>query len=266
MPRRPRRVGPGQQLILAGTRPGWQLASLEVGNVYGYSNRIPQFVIVPRERQSDRGIPLWGLGLFAIVALLVQPKIEWPADADRATSSTALPPASCCYSSPATLLAQNFHVYKILLLLDTFILCAAVLYAEPLSRVWYRMQPHVFRVVPVVAPIPSSHGGRGHRSVECRSALSSRNRIHHIDRLWRSSSRQRELPALRAVPHHIEAGARLRRTVLRPARARSAPALRGDHDGARQCRLPRPAHPAVMDGLRARPRASPGTCCRYLRC
>jgi hypothetical protein len=198
-------VGPGQQLILTGTRLGWQLASVEVGNVYGFSNRIPQFVIVPRERDRDRGIPLWGLALFAIGALLVQPKIDWPRTRPtRIVFRTAAGLVMALFA--ATLFAQYFTAYRILLLLDTFILCVAVLYAEPLSRVWYRVQPYVFRFVPILGPyLP-------HLAVA--SVV-----LWGVGQLYRPATgfttlilfggqfEGTALPAVRAVPHHIEAGA-----------------------------------------------------------
>ncbi len=198
-------VGPGQQLILTSTRSGWQLASLEVGNVYGFSNRIPKFVIVPRERHSDRAIPLWGLGLFVILALLVQPRFDWPAARiGRIVHRSAAGLVLLLFA--ATLLAQSFTSYKILLFLDTFIFCTAVLYAEPLSRVWYRLQPRVVRVGPVVAPYAT------HLTVAAMVLWS-------VGQLYRPETgfttlivfgghfESNAVPALRAVPHHIEAGA-----------------------------------------------------------
>jgi len=201
----PAAVGPGQQLILTSTRPGWQLASLEVGNVYGFSNRVPQFVIVPRERQLDRGIPLWGLALFVIAALWMQPAIDWPQTrTGRLVYRSAAGLVLVLFAG--ALLSQAFTSYKILLLLDTFILASAVLYAEPLSRVWHRVQPYVFRTVPVVVPyvphaavafVVLSGVGQLYRPATGFTTLI----------LFGGQFEGNALPAVRAVPHHIEAGA-----------------------------------------------------------
>jgi hypothetical protein len=198
-------AGPGQQLHLTGTRAGWQLTHLEVANVYGFSHRVPKFVIVPRERPATRPVPLWGLALFAIVALVARPRPDWPARRiGRVVYWTAAGAVLVFFA--ATLFLDAFTRYKILPQLDTFFLCVAVLYAEPIARAWHRVQPHARRASPVVSPyLP--------HIAAATLVLWSVGQLYRPETgfttliLFGGHFESNALPALRAVPHHIEAGA-----------------------------------------------------------
>lgn len=197
-------VGPGQQLLLTGTRAGWRLVHLEVANVYGFSHRVPKFVIVPRERPLSRPVPIWGLALFTLVALCARPRLDWPVGrAARLVYWTAATAVLVFFA--ATLLLDTFTRYKILPQLDTFFLCAAVLYAEPITRAWRRVQLHARRAPPVVAPyLP--------HMAAAVLVLWSVGQLYRPDTgftsliLFGEQFERNALPALRAVPHHIEPG------------------------------------------------------------
>jgi hypothetical protein len=50
------------------------------------------------------------------------------------------------------LFADRFTGYRVVFLLETFLLLAALLYLEPLVRLWGVMRPYVYAVFPHVAP------------------------------------------------------------------------------------------------------------------
>lgn len=144
-------TGPGHRIVLTGDRPGWQLTYLEVANVHGFSNRPPKFVIVPRERPRDPSPAPWLLVLFTGLAVAALPRVEWPRHRiGRFIHRTAVGVVLAVFA--LALLSSTASRYRVLLSLDTFLLCTAVLYADPLVRLWRRVKPAVVPVVVRVAP------------------------------------------------------------------------------------------------------------------
>jgi hypothetical protein len=144
-------AGPGHQLILTGDRAGWQLAYMEIANVYGFSHGTLKFVIVPRERARDRPIAAWLLALFAVAVIAAQPRLDWPRNRilrvlHRAATAVVL------LMFAVTLLVATFSRYRIVLSPETFLLLAAILYAEPLARLWRLAKPSIVTTFPRAAP------------------------------------------------------------------------------------------------------------------
>jgi hypothetical protein len=144
-------AGAGHQLILTGDRTGWQLAYMEIANVYGFSHGTLKFVIVPRERPRDPSLPWWGLLLFAIVAVAAYPAFDWPHSRGPRRLHRAVVGLVLTLFA-VSLLADTFTGYRVVFLLETFLLLAALLYLEPLVRLWGVMRPYVYAVFPRVAP------------------------------------------------------------------------------------------------------------------
>jgi hypothetical protein len=198
-------TGPGHQIILTGDRAGWQLAYLEVANVYGFSHRTPKFVIVPRERPRDPPVAAWLLVLFAVAAVAAQPRIEWPSSRiGRSLHRTAAGGVLLMFA--VTVFLDTVSRYRILLSLETFLLCAAVLYADPLVRLWRLVQPSVFYALRRAAPfLPATavvaivlwSVGQYYRPETGFTSLI----------LFGDQFEPTALPALRAVPHDVQPGA-----------------------------------------------------------
>ena len=144
-------AGQGHELILTGDRTGWQLAYMEIANVYGFSHGTLKFVIVPRERPRDPSLPWWALLLFAAVAIAAHPTLDWP----RRRGARWLHRAVVCLVLllfAVSLLADTLSGYRVVFLLETFLLLTALLYLEPLTRLWGMGRSHVYAVLPRVAP------------------------------------------------------------------------------------------------------------------
>jgi hypothetical protein len=144
-------AGPGQQLILTGDRAGWQLAHLEIANIYGFSHGTLKFVIVPRERPRDSSVPWWLLVLSAVVAIAARPAPDWPRRRGARLLHRAVVGLVLVLFA-LSLLADRVSGYRVVFLLETFLLLTALLYLEPLTRLWGMMRSHVYAVLPRVAP------------------------------------------------------------------------------------------------------------------
>lgn len=155
-------AGAGHQLILTGDRAGWQLAHLEIANVYGFSHGTLKFVIVPRERARVPSLPWWGLLVFAIVAVGAYPALDWPHRRGHRWLHRAVVGLVLALFA-VSLLADRFTVYRVVFLLETFLLLAALLYLEPLVRLWGVMRPVRVRGLPARGAIFPSRGGARHR-------------------------------------------------------------------------------------------------------
>ena len=144
-------AGPGHQLILTSDRAGWQLAHLEIANIYGFSHGTLKFVIVPRELPRDRSVPWWLLVLFAVVAVAARPALDWP----RRRGARLLHRAAAgvvLLLFAISLLSDTLSGYRVVFLLETFFLLTALLYLEPLVRLWGMLRPYVYAIFPRVAP------------------------------------------------------------------------------------------------------------------
>lgn len=119
-------------LTLTASRPGWTLTSLELANIHGYSGGLASLVIVPRDRTPDAVVPAWLLVPLLIVLIAVLPRLDWPAGRSRHVHRAAVGLVLLLFA--AALLAHRFTPYAVLISLPTFLLCATVLYAEPLVR------------------------------------------------------------------------------------------------------------------------------------
>jgi hypothetical protein len=140
--------GDGHQLTLTADRAGWQLTYLELANVHGYSQGIVDLVFVPHDRTAPAAFRAWVflLVLPALTALLPRPL--WGTRRQRWLYWTTATLVLLLFG--ATLLADAFTRFRILLSLQSFLLCAAILYAEPISRLRAPLEPHVRRALPHV--------------------------------------------------------------------------------------------------------------------
>ena len=140
--------GTGHALTLTGSQAGWALVYLELANVHGYSQGIVDFLILPRDSASAGSMQPW---IFAIVFGLLVPLRPHPGWRGRAHTAAYWAAATVILALfGAALLAEAFTPFHILLSLQTFLLGCAVLYAEPLGRLWPPARPHVQRALPHV--------------------------------------------------------------------------------------------------------------------
>ena len=134
--------GSGHRLVLRGERAGWQLLYMEAANVYGFSSGVLSFVIVPRGYPHDAVFPAWLALAIGVALLMVRPRTSWPGSrARRVVHRTVMVAMGALFL--VVLAADTLTRYKVLLSVSTWLLCVAVLYAEPLARVWRVAEPHV---------------------------------------------------------------------------------------------------------------------------
>jgi hypothetical protein len=198
-------TGAGHQMVLTGDRPGWQLAYLEVANVYGFSHRTPKFVIVPRERPRDPPVDLWILVLFGVAAVAARPTLDWARTrTGRYLNRTAVAVLLLLFAT--VLFLDAVSRYRLLLSLETFLLCVAVLYADPLMRLWRPARPFVFSALVRAAPfLPAT--------AVMATVLWGVGQYYRPDTgftrliLFGDQFEATAIPALRGVPHAVEEGA-----------------------------------------------------------
>ena len=121
------------RLIITGDRFDWRVSQVEIANIYGFSTRPLSFVIVPREGTRGRRVPLWLLPLAAIGLLALPRRRGWP---DSVVGRTAhrVGAGLVFFLFAATLVLDIATPYKIVLSWETFLLCTAVIYLDPLAR------------------------------------------------------------------------------------------------------------------------------------
>lgn len=198
-------TGAGHQIVLTGDRAGWQLVYLEVANIYGFSHRTPKFVIVPRERPRDPPVAAGLLVLFAVAVVAARPRLDWPVSRiGRSLHRTAAGVVLLTFA--VTLLLDTVSRYRILLSLETFLIFVAVLYAEPLARLWRPARPFIVSALVRSAPyLPAAalvgmvlwSVGQYYRPETGFTSLI----------LFGDQFEPTAIPALRAVPHAVEEGA-----------------------------------------------------------
>jgi hypothetical protein len=147
--------GAGHQLTLSADRAGWKLVYLEIATVHGYSLGLLSFVIIPAGRVHDAVAPLWLLLVLLAALIALRPRPDWP----------AAKPVRRLYHAGVTiavlllllsLLSGVFTNYKVLLSLHTLVLCVALLYIEPVTRLWPPIRARLDRLhVETLAPLPS---------------------------------------------------------------------------------------------------------------
>jgi hypothetical protein len=141
-------VMPGEPsgLILSADRAGWDLTYLEVANVHGYSQGLVDLLILPHDRAAPgRFRPaLFAIVLVALVALMPRP--AWPTGLQRWLYWSGVALVAVLFGG--ALLAEIFTRFRVLISLSSFLLCTAILYAEPISRLRAPLEPHVRRAWP----------------------------------------------------------------------------------------------------------------------
>jgi hypothetical protein len=139
--------GIGHVLSLVSDRAGWQLDSLQIGNVHGFSDSAPSFVIVPRNRRAD-AIGWWWLAALLMVLVWARPQFHWHARGlqivHRSAAGAVLLVFGCALLAP--LLTQ----YRVLLSPQTFLLGAFILYVG--SVPWQRWRPRAVLHVTALMP------------------------------------------------------------------------------------------------------------------
>ena len=126
--------GVGHQFLVSSDRAGWQVTYLEVANVHGFSRGLLGFVIVPREREHFGSAPWWLLVPILLGLLALQPRPDWPAGAARRRLHR-IGIGIVLLLFLMTVVADRVTQFKLLLSLETFLLCVAVLYAERTAQV-----------------------------------------------------------------------------------------------------------------------------------
>jgi hypothetical protein len=122
-------AGSGHRLFVTGNAEGWQVTYLEIANVHGFSRGLLGFDIVPRERTDFRRAPWWILVLLAAGLLALGRQPNWPPGATwRRAYRAGLAVVLLLFFT--VVLADRFTQFKILLSLQIFLLCVAVLYAQ----------------------------------------------------------------------------------------------------------------------------------------
>jgi hypothetical protein len=138
--------GTAREVTVSASRPGWALTYLELATVHGYAGAPLPLVVAPHTAAPDGVLPLWGLLLLFVALILLRPRPAWPARRGRLLYRIAA--ALVLLLLAVTLIVPVFTPYKVLLSLQAFLLCTAVLYAEPMSRVWQRLRPQWQRLRP----------------------------------------------------------------------------------------------------------------------
>jgi hypothetical protein len=194
-------AGPERHLTVSGDRPGWRLLSMEIANVYGFSDRIPKFVIVPRSRPRIPAVSIWTILVIAIALLALQPDPTWPDKrVARAVYWTGGGLVLLLFVS--MLLSAALTRYKVLLSRDTFFICLGILYSAPVVHSVQR-----FRAVPYRRWVPFLP----HAAV-IALVLWSVGQFYSPDTGFTSLIRfgeefeQTAIPALRRLPHAVEPG------------------------------------------------------------
>lgn len=127
--------GPGHQVALTGDLAGWTLLYLEIANVHGFSRGIIDFAIVPGGRPRLPVAPGWLLALAGLGALALAPRPDWPRPGPiRVLHRVASAAVLAAFAT--AVVTEWVSRFAVVLSLHTFVLGAAVLYAEPLARVW----------------------------------------------------------------------------------------------------------------------------------
>ena len=122
-------AGSGNRLLVTGNGEGWQVTYLEIANVHGFSRGLLGFDIVPRERTNFRRVPWWILVLLLAALLALRPQPRWPPGATWRRAYRA-GQAVVLILFVTVVLADRVTQFKILLSVQTFLLCVAVLYAQ----------------------------------------------------------------------------------------------------------------------------------------
>lgn len=141
-------------IALASPQRGWALTYLELASLPEFIEALGILTIVPGAQAPDRILPPWALLLLLAGLIALRPRPDWPDG--RARQLHRLAAGLVLLLFAVSLLAHVFTRYGVLLTLPTFLLCAAVLYAEPLSRGWKRLRRFALEDVDrgPVAPVP----------------------------------------------------------------------------------------------------------------
>lgn len=136
------------ELTLTADRPGWALTYLEIANVHGYSQGVLDLVIVPHDRASPGRLRGWTFVIVLVALVSLMPRPRWGTRTQQWLYWIGAALVVILFG--ASLLAEAFSRFRILLSLQSFLLCAAVLYAEPISRLRAPLEPRVRRALPPV--------------------------------------------------------------------------------------------------------------------
>ncbi len=124
-------AGRGHELSLTGDRGGWRLDALEIANVHGHSDRIVGFTIVPRDFTGFSRVPIWWLWPIVLGLLAFRRRSGWPSG--RTARLLYLAGVSFVLLLFAiTLVVDRLTPFKVLLAMNTFLLCAAIVHADHL--------------------------------------------------------------------------------------------------------------------------------------
>ena len=193
------RLTEGNQLELSAEQDGWFLRSLELGNAHGFNRGLFHFVIVPAAAQRQDVASLL-VSLLVCAALLAFPRAPFSAMKSRALRlAYVVITTLVLLLLTATLLASFVSDYAVLLSLNTWVSCAAILYFPSLKHVgevvWHLLCERRFLLLYLTAftLFFASIGGFYETDNGFTSLIRFGDTRHH-----------QALPAVRTIPHHVE--------------------------------------------------------------
>jgi hypothetical protein len=150
--------GSAAAVTLSCSRPGWALTYLELATVHGYTGPPLSLVVAPGAAAPAGALPAWALLPVLLALIALRPRADWPSGGRRFIYLAAAGLVVLLYG--LALIAPVFTQYAVLLSVQTFVLCTAVLYAEPVSRALRFLERRLLHQNARPAQAPSLPGGR----------------------------------------------------------------------------------------------------------
>ena len=123
----------GDTFELRGDGDGWSLLFLEIANVHGFSHGLFSFVIAPFSADRyDSAPPIATLFVFVILLVLSLPLFKFSENAALQRAQIVLGAVVLIFFC-TTLVAAAISKYKVLLSVQAFWLCVAMLYSPAVS-------------------------------------------------------------------------------------------------------------------------------------
>ena len=181
----------GDRFELRGDGDGWSLQFLEIANVHGFSHGLFSFLIVPSDTDRYRSAPaIVCLSVFGVLLIVSLPLLRLHENKTIRLTQTALGIVVLLFFFTILVLAAVSE-YKLLLSVQAFLVCLAILYSPIFSQlsVLGRVQAlYMATLVMFLVSVSSFH----------RPETGFTSLINFGDQF-----RDRALPAVRVVAHHV---------------------------------------------------------------